>query len=464
MRPSSSRSEPEASSSPYGGLLGGLPGDPPVDAVVGDRSLVSAMLRAEAALAAAQATVGLAPATAARVIGQVAGSRDYDAGELGAAAAASGNPVVPLAAWLTRDVAAQDEGAARYVHRGATSQDILDTALMLVADEAATRTLHLLDCCASSLVRLATGHASTLMAGRTLGQLAAPTTFGLTVTGWLTGIDAATVQLRASRSRLAVQLGGPVGTGVAWSPQLLELLEAFAAATGLRAATPWHTDRSRVVELAAALGQAVTACAKIATDVVALSQNEIGELREGAAPGRGGSSAMPHKRNPVVAVLIRSAAVRAPGLVATVLSAAVHEGQRATGAWHAEWSPLRELLHLAGGATSLTADLLEGLEVREQAMADRVTGAGSVMFAESVSRALSGALGRAAAQDVVATAAQAAEQTGTSFREVLRADDRVTSHLDAAALEACFDPGPHVRAAAGLVALTLACRTPPEDR
>ena len=150
MRPSSSRSEPEASSSPYGGLLGGLPGDPPVDAVVGDRSLVSAMLRAEAALAAAPATVGLAPATAARVIGQVAGSRDYDAGELGAAAAASGNPVVPLAAWLTRDVAAQDEGAARYVHRGATSQDILDTALMLVADEAATRTLHLLDCCAST--------------------------------------------------------------------------------------------------------------------------------------------------------------------------------------------------------------------------------------------------------------------------------------------------------------------------
>jgi 3-carboxy-cis,cis-muconate cycloisomerase len=482
MRPSSSRSEPPASSppfgglpgarpqdppafpAPYGGLLGALPGDPPVDAVLGDRSLVAAMLRAEAALAAAQVTVGLVPAAAAEVIGRVAGSRDYDPGELGIAAAASGNPVVPLAAWLTRDVAAQDEDAARWVHHGATSQDILDTALMLVADDALSQTLHVLDRCCSTLVLLATRHASTLMAGRTLGQLAAPTTFGLTVTGWLTGVDAAAVQLRASRSRLAVQLGGPVGTGVAWGPRLPEVLGAFAAATGLRTAPPWHTDRSRVVQLAASLGQAVIACAKIATDVVTLSQNEIGELREGATAGRGGSSAMPHKHNPVGSVLIRSAAVRAPGLVASVLSAAVHEGQRATGAWHAEWSPLRELLHLAGGATAATADVLEGLEVREQAMADRVAGAGSVMFAESVSRALGGALGRAAAQDVVGAAARTAEQTGSPFRELLEADDRVTSHLDPAALGACFDPGPHVRAAAGLVALTLSRRNPPEDR
>jgi 3-carboxy-cis,cis-muconate cycloisomerase len=464
MRPSSSRSEPPASSTPYGGLLGGLPGDPPVDAAVGDRSWVTAMLRAEAALAAAQATVGLVPAAAAEVIGRVAGSRDYDPGDLGSAAAASGNPVVPLAAWLTRDVAAQDEDAAGWVHRGATSQDILDTALMMVADEAVARILHLLDRCASTLVRLATRHASTLMAGRTLGQLAAPTTFGLTVTVWLTGIDAATVQLRASRSWLAVQLGGPVGTGVAWSPQLPELLEAFAAVTGLRAATPWHTDRSRVVELAASLGQAVSACAKIATDVVTLSQNEIGEVREGAAPGRGGSSAMPHKHNPVGSVLIRSAAVRAPGLVATVLSAAVHDGQRATGAWHAEWSPLRDLLHLAGGVTALTADVVEALEVRDQVMAERVTGDGAVMFAESVSRALSGALGRAGAQDVVAAAARTAEQTGTPFHEPLRFDDRINSHPDSTELDACFDPGPHVRAAAGLVALTLSRRNPPEDR
>jgi 3-carboxy-cis,cis-muconate cycloisomerase len=219
-----------------------------------------------------------------------------------------------------------------------------------------------------------------------------------------------------------------------------------------------------VVELATSLGQAVAACAKIATDVIALSQNEIGELREESEPGRGGSSAMPHKQNPVGSVLVRAAALRSPGLVATVLSAAVHEGERATGAWHAEWSPLRELLHLAGGAGALTADVLERLEVDERRMADRVTGAGSVMFAESVSRALSGPLGRAEAQEVVAAAARSTQRTGTPFHDVLAADPRVTAHLDAAALESCFDPGAHVRAAADLVALTLSRRDTPEDR
>jgi 3-carboxy-cis,cis-muconate cycloisomerase len=459
MRPSSSPSD-----RPYGGLLGRLPGDPGVDEVLGDRSLVAAMLRAEGALATALGRVGLAPAAAAAVVSRVAGEVGYDADELGAAAVASGNPVVPLAAWLTRDVAAQDEEAARWVHRGATSQDILDTALMMIAAEATAAQVAALDQCADALVGLARTHASTLMSGRTLGQLAAPTTFGLKVTGWLTGIDAASRRLRDSRSRLAVQLGGPVGTGAAWSPQLPGLLAAFAEVTGLPVATPWHTDRSRVIELATALGQSVAACAKVASDVIALSQNEIGELREGGGPGRGGSSAMPHKQNPVGSVLVRSAALRSPGLVATVLSAAVHDGERATGAWHAEWAPLRELMHLAGGATALTADLLDRLEVDEQAMRARVTGAGSVMFAESVSRALSGPLGRADAQDVVADAARTAAATGTPFRDVVAADARVTPHLDATALEACFDPGAHVRAAADLVALTLSRRELPEER
>ena len=459
MRPSSSPSE-----RPYGGLLGHLPGDPSLDEVVGDRALVAAMLRAEGALATAQAEVGLAPDAAARLVARVAAGVDYDPDELGAAAAASGNPVVPLAAWLARDVAEQDEAAAGWVHRGATSQDILDTALMIVAAEATGRLLSRLDHCTDALARLARTHASTLMAGRTLGQLAAPTTFGLKVTGWLAGVDAASRRLRDSRARLAVQLGGPVGTGAAWSPSLPDLLPAFAEATGLASAVPWHTERSRVVELATSLGQAVAACAKIATDVIALSQNEIGELREGAEPGRGGSSAMPHKQNPVGSVLVRAAALRSPGLVATVLSAAVHEGERATGAWHAEWSPLRELLHLAGGAGALTVDLLERLEVDERRMADRVTGAGSVMFAESVSRALSGPLGRAEAQEVVAAAARSMQRTGTPFHDVLAADPRVTAHLDAAALESCFDPGAHVRAAADLVALTLSRRDTPEDR
>ena len=350
--------------------------------------------------------MGLAPGRRGSLSPRVAAQGAYDPDELGAAAAASGNPVVPLAAWLARDVAEQDEAAAGWVHRGATSQDILDTALMIVAAEATGRLL-----APAGPLRRRAGAAGPHPRvhpdgrphpgpGRGPDHVRAQ---GHRVAG---GRRRRGRRLRDSRARLAVQLGGPVGTGAAWSPSLPDLLPAFAQATGLASAVPWHTERSRVVELATSLGQAVAACAKIATDVIALSQNEIGELREGAEPGRGGSSAMPHKQNPVGSVLVRAAALRSPGLVATVLSAAVHEGERATGAWHAEWAPLRELLHLAGGAGALTADVLERLEVDEQRMADRVTGAGSVMFAESVSRALSGPLGRAEAQEVVAAAAR----------------------------------------------------------
>ena len=360
MRPSSSPSE-----RPYGGLLGRLPGDPSLDEVVGDRALVAAMLRAEGALATAQAEVGLAPVAAARR-GRP-GRRPRPPTTPTSSVPRRPPRATPWCRWPPGSPAtsrSRTRPRRGWVHRGATSQDILDTALMIVAAEATGRLLSRLDQCTDALVRLARTHASTLMAGRTLGQVAAPTTFGLKVTGWLAGVDAASRRLRDSRARLAVQLGGPVGTGAAWSPSLPDLLPAFAQATGLASAVPWHTERSRVVELATSLGQAVAACAKIATDVIALSQNEIGELREGAEPGRGGSSAMPHKQNPVGSVLVRAAALRSPGLVATVLSAAVHEGERATGAWHAEWSPLRELLHLAGGAAALTADVLDRLEVR----------------------------------------------------------------------------------------------------
>lgn len=451
MSQSSSRSE--TSSAPYDGLLGSLPGDTSVNAMIGDAALVSAMLRLEATMASALAAEGLIPRSSVEVIA----SADYDARELGRAAVAAGNPVVPLASWLTRDVHAVDPSAAAHVHFGTTSQDILDTALMLIARDAVAVILERLDACADTVASLATVHARTLMTGRSLGQIAAPITFGLKALGWLGGLDAARDRLRAASSRLAVQLGGPVGTPVAWGPNANRLSAAMSSALGLADAPPWHTERSRIVDLATALGQAVAALGGIATDIVVLSQNEIGELSESPSAGRGGSSAMPHKRNPIGSILMRSAALQSPGLVTRLLAAAVHDNERATGAWHADWNPLRELLHLAGGAAAESVGVLSGLVVHVDTMRDNVIGRGSVMFAESVSRALMRHLDRAEAQSIVADASVVAVSSGRTLRDVLD-DSPAHDYLSADELDAAFDPTDHIKAAARLVEQTLGAR------
>ncbi len=231
----------------------------------------------------------------------------------------------------------------------------------------------------------------------------------------------------------------------------------MSSALGLADAPPWHTERSRIVDLGSALGQAIAALGTIATDVVVLSQNEIGELSESPSAGRGGSSAMPHKRNPIGAVLIRSAALQSPGLVSTLLTAAVHDNERATGAWHAEWAPLRELLHLAGGASNEAVGVLSGLVVHVDTMNANVTGRGSLMFAESVSRVLMRHLGRAEAQSIVADASTSAASSGRPLRDVLDASP-AHDHLSVDELDAAFDPTDHIEAAARLVEQTLGAR------
>ncbi|PRZ42478.1 3-carboxy-cis,cis-muconate cycloisomerase [Antricoccus suffuscus] len=456
MSPSSSSSE--SLSAPYDGLLGSLPGDALVDAAIGDAALVSAMLRVEATMASAQAATGLIPQSSADVIATVVADAHYDVRELGRAAVAAGNPVVPLASWLTRDVRARDASAAAHVHFGTTSQDILDTALMLIARDAVAVILDRLDACSGLLVSLAREHARALMTGRSLGQIAAPITFGLKAVGWLGGVDAARDRLEAASSRFAVQLGGPVGTRVAWGAHAPRLAASVASALGLADAPPWHTERSRIVDLASALGQVVAALGTIATDVILLSQNEIGELSESPSAGRGSSSAMPHKRNPIGSILVRSATLQSPGLVSTLLAAAVHDNERAAGAWHAEWTPLRELLHLAGGAGAEMSGVLSGLVVHADTMRENVTGRGSVMFAESVARALMRHVDRAEAQSIVADASVVATSSGRSLRDVLE-DSPASGHLSAEDLDAAFDPTDHIDAAARLVEQTLGART-----
>ncbi|MFI7030220.1 3-carboxy-cis,cis-muconate cycloisomerase [Microbispora rosea] len=340
------------------GLLSPVWAGTEVAAVTADDAWLRAMLEAEVCLARAQARLGVVPGRAVAAITEAARHDRHDAAGLARRARDAGNPVVPL----VKDLRAAAGEAGSWVHHGATSQDILDTAAMLVAARAREVILRHLDRVLAALARLAAEHRDTPMAGRTLGQQAVPTTFGLKAAGWLTGC-------RDARDRLAavplpVQLGGAAGTMAGYGERALDLLPLFAAETGLaEPVLPWHTLRTPVTDLAAALAAVTGALGKLATDVILLAQSEVGEVAEPAAPGRGGSSAMAHKRNPVLTTMIRSAALQAPAQAQVLLAALVAEHERPAGSWHAEWQPLRECLRLAGGSAETAAELAEGLEV-----------------------------------------------------------------------------------------------------
>jgi 3-carboxy-cis,cis-muconate cycloisomerase len=324
------------------------------------------MLQTEAALALVNAELHRIPPAHAAAIAAVCEPERYDIGALGREAAAHGNPVLPLVQAIRAAVPA---GLANSVHFGATSQDILDTAAMLVAHRACAPLLESIRGAARAAARLARDHRETPMAGRTLLQQAEPITFGMTAAGWLVALGEAADRLAQVReTRLAVQLGGAVGRLTGYPA------EGLAKRLGLQAPRlPWHTNRSRISDLAGALGGACGAIGKVARDVTLLAQTEVSEVSE-AHPGL--SSAMPHKRNPVAAVCAVASAMQAPGLVATLLAAMVQEHGRAAGAWHAEWRPLKELLISTGSAASWLHECLEHLRVNETALAANVAGLG----------------------------------------------------------------------------------------
>ena len=340
------------------GLFGPIEARGLVPEAISDEAIVRAMLRVEGALARAGGEAGLIPELHAGAIEAACRGPAPDPSELGLAAVATGTPVVPLLDHLRAALPAE---MAASVHRGATSQDILDTALMLTAAGAVRMILADLAHAAQRARALAATYASTPMAGRTLLQHARPTTFGATAATWADGLDAAFVGLqRVREERIAIQLGGAVGTleGLGKDPD--RIVTAVAERLGLAApGAPWHAERSRIVDLAAALATATAVAGACALDLILLAQTEVGEITD-ATPGRGGSSAMPHKRNPVAPVLARAAAMRAPGLVADLTAAAGSgELQRAAGAWHAEWRPLRELLIAAESAVAWLRDALD---------------------------------------------------------------------------------------------------------
>jgi 3-carboxy-cis,cis-muconate cycloisomerase len=419
---------------------------------LGDRAWLQAMLDFEAGLARALARAGTMSMAEADAIGRACRADAFDVAELGRAAAQSGTPVAALVRALGGAVSGS---AAGHVHRGATSQDVLDSAAMLVTRRALAPLVEDLTAAADAAAALATGHRDTLMAGRTLLQQALPITFGLAAAGWLSGLDDAIDRLSAVRARLAVQLGGAAGTLASLGPAGPDVLAYLAEELGLAAPImPWHTTRTRVAELAGALGEAAGAIGKPARDLALLAQTEVAEVRESGQSGE--SSTLPHKRNPVAAVSAAACAARAPGLVATILSSMAHEHQRAAGAWHAEWRPLADLLISVGSGAAWLRDALEHLEVDEARMRANLDATGGLLMAERVTGALAPALGRLAAHDVVTAACAEAAAAGRPLAEVLEARADIRAHLAPARIRELLDPAGYLGSAGVFVDRALA--------
>jgi 3-carboxy-cis,cis-muconate cycloisomerase len=409
---------PPSDPSDGSGLLGPGWAGSPAAAATSDTAYLRALLDAEAALTRAQAALGLAPAGAADAVTRAAEAGAFDARSLAERARGGGNPVIPLVADLTEAVG---EEHGPYVHRGATSQDIMDTATMLVA--ARTLDLVLADLARTerALARLAVAHRDTAMPGRTLTQHAVPTTFGLKAAGWRSLVLDARDRVTRVRESLPAQLGGAAGTLAAFSAygagDATALPAAYARELSLRPPLlPWHTLRTPIADLAAALAFTAGALGKVAADVLTLGRTEIAEVTEG---GGGGSSAMPHKANPVRSTLVAAAARRAPQLAATLYGSLVAEDERPAGAWHAEWEPLRELLRLVGGAARDAAETTEGLRVHPDVMRAHLDLTHGLIVSERLSAELAPLLGRARARQLLTELARRSYAEGRSLGELL---------------------------------------------
>jgi 3-carboxy-cis,cis-muconate cycloisomerase len=457
------------------GLFGGVFARGGVEA--GDAAWLEAMLDAEAGLARALERAGLAPAGAGEAVTAAARAGNFDPNELGGLAALTGNPVPGLARALARQV---PQTAVSAVHRGATSQDIVDTAAMLLAKRAIDVIAADLARAADAAAGLAAAHRDSIMIGRTLLQQAVPVTFGLVAAGWLTSLDEARAGLDSVGPRLAVQFGGAAGTLASLGEAGQRVTALLAEELGLAVPVlPWHTDRLRIIDLGTALARVAAVLGKVARDVTLLAQSEVGEVSEGggpaearadqrgadqqapaASPRRGGSSAMPHKRNPVASIAILGCTRQVPGLLATLAAASEQELQRAAGAWHAEWEPLTALLRLTGSASSWAADLLPGLVVDTSRMAANLAATKGLPLAEHVSSLLAGVLGGAQAHDLVAEAGARATSAGLPLRDVLLAVPKLEQRLSSAGITAeqidsALEPSGYLGAAGAFVTAAL---------
>jgi len=409
-----------------------------------DRAWVSSMLAVGVALARSESRLGLAPDALAAAIAAI-GPDDLDIAALGRRTAVAGVPTIPFIQMVQARLPAALE---RSFHKGATTQDIIDTALVLRVRDALDLIAVDLDAIIQGLSRLADRHRATPCVGRSYGQHAAPLSFGYKVAVWLTGIADAAGRLPALRSRLLVaSLGGPVGTLASLGADGPRVLDGFADALGLGVSPLcWHTNRGRTAEAGAWLVQLIGTLAKLATDVVHLASTEVGEVAEPAMPGRGGSSAMPHKRNPIGATVILAAHAAAKGHASTLFEAMAAAHERPAGLWHAEWNALPNLFGLASGALREARLLAEGLVVDADRMRANIGLTRGLLFADAAAARLGARLGREAAHHLVEQAAEAVRQTGATLADVLA---RNQAARDAAVdLTDAFDLAPAVAAAA----------------
>lgn len=418
-------------------ILDPLFGSAALDQLFSDAERVQAILQFEAALARAEAAVGIIPEANARSISAKCRVENFDLSVIAQDAARAGNLAIPIVKHLTEAV---DKDAARFVHWGATSQDAIDTSVVLQLRRALELFDQDLQRLTGTLVSLAEKHRATPMVARTWLQQALPTTFGFVVAGWLDAILRHRVRLAEIRPRIfTLQFGGAVGTLAALGSNGPAVAKALAHELNLEMPPiPWHAHRDRIAEVAATLGLCMGTLGKIARDISLHTQTEVAELFEPTGEARGGSSTMPHKRNPVTCAVILAAAQRIPGLVSTLLGAMVQEEERGLGGWHAEWETLPQLVCLVGGALHHLADMLPSLEVDTTRMRQNMEITHGLIFAEAVSMALGDRMGKMPAHMLVEAACKKALAEKRHLKDVLLQEQGWHGHLTPADLESLF--------------------------
>ena len=410
--------------------------------VCDDVTCLQNMLDFEAALARAEAALGVIPQSAAGPIAAACKAESFDLGALADASTRSGNLAIPLVKALTSNVARTDADAARYVHWGATSQDVIDTATMLTLRSAIDALLGDIDRAVAGFAKLARQHRTTAVVARTWLQHALPMPFGLKLAEYAAALHRSRKRLhRLRKEALALQFGGAAGTLAALGDNGLPVAERLAQELKLPLPdAPWHTHRDRIAEMAAVFAIVAGTCGKIARDVSLMMQTDVGEAFEPSGEGRGGSSTMPHKRNPVAAATALGAAMMAPNLAATIFSAQIQDHERSAGPWHAEWPTLPGLLLVTSGALAGIVDIAEGLEVDAARMRVNLDATNGLIMAEAVTMALAETIGKSEAHHLVEAASKQAVAGKMSLRDVLARDTKVTARLSAERLTQLFEP------------------------
>lgn len=410
--------------------------------VFSDAGRLQGMLDFEAALARAEAACGLIPATAVAPIEAACQAELYDYAALATAIATAGNSAIPLVKALGKQIASRDVEAERYVHLGATSQDAMDTGLVLQLRRAVRLLEGDLARLADALAEQAERHADSVLPGRTWLQHATPVTLGMKVAGILGAVTRHRQRLAELEPRLfSLQFGGASGSLAALGAQAWPVSEALARELDLTLPEqPWHTQRDRLAEFASLLGLIAGTLGKLGRDLSLLMQTDVGEVFEPSAPGKGGSSTMPHKRNPVGAAVLIGAATRAPGLVATMLSAMPQEHERSLGLWHAEWETLPELCCLVSGSLQQALIAVPGLEVDTARMRENLEQTRGLVLAEAVSIALAQRIGRDAAHHLVEQCCRRAIAEQRHLRAVLGDTAEICAQFSSAELDGLLDP------------------------